>query len=187
VKTIHTMCTVAALTLVAWSGAEADCVRGGQNAAHAARQWLMPPSHASAQNAVAASHSGSIVGLWAVTFLVGNGPDLYDQAFELWHRDGTEFTMDVAVPPAAGNICVGVWVPTGPRSVKLHHVGWNWDLTTPPGTLAGTFVLDMVVTVGKGGRTFSGQYVTDSFDLEGSVIPEFHAEGIVKGKRITVD
>jgi hypothetical protein len=95
--------------------------------------------------------------------------------------------MDVAVPPAAGNICVGVWKATAPRTVKLHHVGFNWDASVTPAALAGTFVLDMVVTVRPDGKAFGGEYVTDSYDTDGVVIPELHVEGNVSGTRITVN
>jgi hypothetical protein len=63
-------------------------------------------------------------------------------------------------------------------------VAWNFN---PDGTLAGTFLLTMSVTVGPGGRTFAGSYVTDSFDLAGIVIPALHAEGSVRAQRISVN
>jgi hypothetical protein len=126
---------------------------------------------------------GSIVGLWQTTFFLGDGPSLYDEAYELWHSDGTELAIDNAVPPVLGNVCVGVWRQEG-RRIKLRHVTWNWN---PDGSKAGTFLLLATVTVGSKGNSFSGEYVTDSFDVDGNVIPEFHAEGVVHGRRITVD
>src|SRR5262249_56710030 len=112
--------------------------------------------------------------------------DVYDYGFEQGHADGTEITRDVAVPPAAGNVCLGVWKSTGPGSVKLHHVGWNWDTSVNPAALAGVFVLDMTATVGADGKTFVGHYVTDSYDNDGHIIPALHGEGAVKGYRIEV-
>ena len=128
--------------------------------------------------------NGSIVGLWNTTFLLGNGPAIWDQGFEQWHSDGTELNVDNAVPPSLGNVCVGVYKQSGPRTYKLRHVTWNWDLS---GNLTGTFLLLMTVTVSPNGDTFTGSYVSDSFDLNGQVIPALHAEGVVNGKRITVD
>jgi len=128
--------------------------------------------------------SNSIVGLWNTTFLIGAGPGIYDQGFEQWHSDGTELNLDNAVPPILGNVCVGVYTQVGPRTYKLRHVTWNWDLS---GNLTGTFLLIMTVQVDPHGDTFAGTYVTDSFDLAGNVIPAFHAEGVVSGTRITVD
>jgi hypothetical protein len=37
------------------------------------------------------------------------------------------------------------------------------------------------------GGTYVGTYVADSFDLEGNVIPEAHAEGRLRGTRIAVE
>jgi len=115
----------------------------------------------------------SIVGLWRIEFRLANG-DLYDEGFEQWHSDGTELTLDNAIAPAFGNICLGVWKKTGARSVKLTHVGWNWDVNQKP---AGQFWLWMTATVDRRGRVFTGEFRTDSFDLDGNVIPELHAEG----------
>src|SRR5262245_23536045 len=129
-KVVSSMLAFAAVTLLGPSAALADCITGGQKAGHSPLQALMR-SGAVTHNGGAVGGSGhgheSIVGLWHITFLVGHGPDVFDEGFEQWHSDGTEITIDVAVPPAAGNICLGVWEKTGPRSVKLHHVGWNWD------------------------------------------------------------
>jgi hypothetical protein len=47
-------------------------------------------------------------------------------------------------------------------------------------------VLDFTVELARDGQTFSGRYVTDSYDLDGNVIPELHAEGVVTASRITV-
>jgi hypothetical protein len=147
---------------------------------------LSPKLLASATTAVAAVPDGSdssIVGLWNTTFYVGDGPDVWDQAYEQWHSDGTELAVDNGVPPVLGNLCVGVWKQVG-KTIKLRHLTWNWNLD---GSKAGTFVLLLTATVDKGGKAFSGTYVTDSYDLNGNVIPELHAEGVVRGTRITVD
>ena len=125
----------------------------------------------------------SIVGLWFTTFYAGDGPDVWDQAYEQWHSDGTELALDNAVPPSLGNVCVGVWKQEG-RTIRLSHFTFNWN---PDGTKAGTFTLFMTATVERGGKTFSGRYVSDSYDLDGNVIPELHGEGVVRATRITVD
>ena len=189
-KRIGIACAIAASVVSVPSAVRASCVSVDTKAGLARTRLAMPRADASVSVSPAEfteSSGASIVGLWTVTFFFGDGPDVFDRGFEQWHSDGTEFTMDVAVPPAAGNICVGVWKAIGPRTVKLHHVGWNWDASVTPAALAGTFVLDMVVTVRSNGRTFSGKYVTDSFDTNGAVIPGLHVEGVVRGTRITVD
>ena len=180
---------VATFMLTAASVASADCITGGKKASHSPLEALRHPGVMAYSESPAGGFedsSPSIVGLWTVTFLVGDGPDVFDQGFEQWHADGTEITIDVAVPPAAGNICLGVWKGVG-RAVKLHHVGWNWDTSVNPAALAGVFVLDMSVTVGRDGKTFSGRYVTDSYDNDGNVLPAYHAEGVVRGQRIGVN
>ncbi|MEO8053064.1 MAG: hypothetical protein ABI833_21870 [Acidobacteriota bacterium] len=45
----------------------------------------------------------------------------------------------------------------------------------------------MTVTTDPHGNTFSGKFVSDSFDTFGNVIPDFHAEGTVSATRINVD
>ena len=55
-----------------------------------------------------------------------------------------------------------------------------------PAALAGVFVLDMTVSVGREGNTYAGRYVSDSYDNDGNVIPAFHAEGLVRARRIEV-
>jgi len=191
VKTAIRSALTAALVFVGATSTFAHCIIGNPGSSRAPVKGLGPSVAAFAAAAAAASPSagdnGSIVGLWTVAFHVGDGPDIWDQGFEQWHADGTELTIDVAVPPAAGNICVGVWQRVGARSAKLHHVGWNWDISVTPAALAGVFVLDMTVELGPGGHTFTGHYVTDSYDNDGNVIPEFHAEGLVTATRIRPD
>ena len=55
------------------------------------------------------------------------------------------------------------------------------------GRVAGTFWLWMTATVNRNGRSFTATFKTDSYDLEGKVIPELHADGRVRGTRISVD
>jgi hypothetical protein len=90
--------------------------------------------------------------------------------------------VDNAVPPSLGNVCVGVWQEIAPRTYRLRHVTFNWD---DQGRSTGTFLLVMTVRLDRRGRVFAGAYASDSFDLDGRVIPELHVEGLVKGVRIT--
>jgi hypothetical protein len=146
----------------------------------AARATLQLPE--ATLGSAAESHT-SIVGFWNTTFLLGSGPDVFDQGFQQWHRDNTEMMVDNAVSPSLGNVCVGVWKQIGPRTYTLKHMTFNWDAN---GALAGTFILRMTVTLERSGNVFAGSYVADSFDLEGKLIPELHVEGKVGGQRITV-
>jgi hypothetical protein len=129
-------------------------------------------------------HSNAIVGLWKTTFLVGDGPAVSYEGFQQWHAGGTEVMVDNGVPPSLGNVCVGVWKQTGARSFSLRHVTFNWDEN---GQSTGTFQVLIRVRLDRSGRTYSGSYVSDSFDLQGNVIPELHAEGRLRAARITVE
>jgi hypothetical protein len=185
----RTILTVAALGLglAAAPRADAACFdRPGTPKAMRLPAGRIAPGYLGAGGPAADWGTGnaSIVGLWLSTYFVGDGPTLWDQGFQQWHSDGTELAVDNAVPPPLGNVCVGVYVQTGPRTYKLRHVTWNWD---PSGSLAGTFLLQATVTVGPRGNRYSGTYVSDSFDLNGQTIPELHGEGIVRGERITVE
>jgi hypothetical protein len=126
----------------------------------------------------------SIVGLWRVEFLVGEGPDVAFKAFQQWHQGGTETMVDNGVPPALGNVCVGVWKQTGPRTFKLRHVTFNWD---EHGTSTGTFQVLITVKLNRKGDAYTGAYAADSFDLTGNVIPELHTEGRLRATRISVE
>lgn len=185
-KAIVSAIAAAALMLCLAPSSEAACTAPSQRSQGlpSINSLFAPAAFAGASNAADPQGvGGSIVGLWHTTFLLGEGPTLYDEAYEIWHADGTEVAIDNAVPPALGNVCIGVWRRDG-GSIKLRHVTWNWNLD---GTKAGRFLLQATVTVGSNGNAFSGRYVTDSYDNDGNVLPEFHAEGVVQGVRITPD
>ena len=125
----------------------------------------------------------SIVGMWNAEFLVGDGPARYDQSFQQFHGDGTEIMISNGLPPALGNVCVGVWKKDD-GVVKLRHMTWNWDAN---GNLTGTFVMVVTLRVDRRGNSFRGTWAADSYDLSNNVIPELHAEGVVRATRVTVD
>jgi hypothetical protein len=134
--------------------------------------------------------SDSLVGLWLTTFLTGDGPDpdsdpdLYDQSFQQFHSDGTEIMISRGLPPALGNVCVGVWEKVGLRTVRLRHTTWNWN---PDNTFAGIFVMLVTLRVDAHGNSFAGKWTADNLDPSNNVIPELHAEGIVRATRISVE
>jgi hypothetical protein len=180
--------TLSALALFA-DPARAACIVPGAKGAPAqttsAPKALLNERSGALDQGLWSGDNDSIVGFWEVTFYVGDGPAVYDRGFEQWHSDGTELMVDNAVPPLLGNVCIGVWKQVGSRTVKLRHLTWNWDATGA--TLAGTFELRMTVTTDRRGQSFFRRYVAESFDLAGQPIPELHAEGKVRGRRITVE
>jgi hypothetical protein len=134
-----------------------------------------------------ADHGSSpapVVGMWHTVFLLGNGPDRYDESLQQFHSDGTEMMLSNGLPPGLGNVCVGIWKHTGGRSLKLKHMAWNWEAN---GTFAGTFIMEAELRVSRDGRTFEGTWTADSYDPAGDVIPAMHAEGVTRGRRISVD
>jgi hypothetical protein len=107
------------------------------------------------------SHEG-IVGTWLVTY-PNNG-----QAFIQWHSDGTEWE-NITHPSIGGNICMGSWMATGPRTYSRNHFGWVFDSTT--GLPAGYFNETETDTLSKDGNSYSGTNVTIFYDLANNVVP----------------
>jgi len=124
-------------------------------------------------------HDGSILGLWHVTYLFSDGT-LNFQSFKFWHPDGTEWESSSA-SPLTGNVCVGVWKETYGGKVRLHHVGWTYVA----GTLTGTLTIDEVNTVARDGRTYTGTYTVNFYDLNGTFLQQ--VKGTQTARRITVD
>jgi hypothetical protein len=134
----------------------------------------------------------SIVGLWSTEFLLGEGPDLFEQTFQQFHADGLELILTNGVPPVMGNVCVGVWKQVGWRTVKLRHMSWNWDpaqpaLPLPSAQFAGTYVLEATFVVSRNGRTLRGTWTAASYDPSGVLVPGSEFSGVVRGTRITAD
>jgi hypothetical protein len=124
----------------------------------------------------AAAAPVSIVGLWNVSFLSGGA--VVDVAFDAWHSDGTEILNDYT-NPIEGNVCLGVWEQTGPRTYKLKHPSWSFDAG---GNLQGTVIIGEVVTVSANGNSYSGSYTYDIYDIAGNFIEAF--TGTIKATRI---
>ena len=125
-----------------------------------------------------------IVGLWHVVYTNGVNQSTFNDTFDTWHDDGTEFES-AFLPPAAGNVCVGVWKQTAPRTVTLHHVGWLFDPYNLVAPAANTFTLDEVVTVGTDGTTYTGTFTFKIWNLDGSPTPT-QVTGTIAATRITV-
>jgi hypothetical protein len=121
-----------------------------------------------------------IVGLWHVVYTAGG--KLFNETLDQWHSDGTEFE-NAFLPPAAGDICFGVWKGTGPHTVKLHHIGWTFDGTGTT-TANGTFTLDEVNKVADDGKTYTGTFTFKTFPNEGTGV---EVSGTIAATRITVD
>jgi hypothetical protein len=168
------------------SEVRAGCFQNGFGSGTTGAQLQLdePRTLPGSPESLSGGHATSIVGLWRVAFLVGDGPAVAFEGFQQWHTGGTEVMVDNGVPPSLGNVCLGVWKQTGPRTFSLRHVTFNWDAN---GQSTGTFQVVIHVRVDRSGRTYTGSFASDSFDLQGKPIPELHSEGRLRAVRITVD
>ncbi len=117
----------------------------------------------------------SIVGLWHVTYMADG--QLFYEAFDLWHSDGTE--METAnFSPIEGNVCIGVWKKVGPL-VHLNHVGWQFDGSGNP---AGTFTLTENNAVSGDGNSYAGTFDYKAYDPNGTLQQEI--KGTLAATRI---
>ena len=126
-----------------------------------------------------------IVGLWHVTYTNSADQSTFNDTFDTWHSDGTEFES-AFLAPASGNVCAGVWRQTGLRSVTLHHVGWLFNPASPTATATNTFTLDEKVTVARDGASYSGSFTFKIWNLDGSPTP-VEVQGTIAATRITAN
>jgi hypothetical protein len=125
--------------------------------------------------------NASIVGLWHVKFVASNG-DLYDEGFDQFHSDGTEILNDDGVPPAEGNVCLGVFKKIGQGTYRLKHPAFVWDGN---GGLVGTLIISETITLDPGRNRYNGTFEFDFYDLAGSLTDE--VKGDLSGERIAVN
>jgi hypothetical protein len=132
----------------------------------------------------------TVVGLWHVVYTNGADQSTFNDTFDTWHADGTEFES-AFLAPAGGDVCVGVWVQTGVRTVKLHHVGWLFNPSTPTATATNTFTLDEEVTVAEDNKSYSGKFTFKVWNLDGTpmLVPgtsmQVEVTGTMSATRIT--
>jgi len=129
--------------------------------------------------------SPTIVGLWHVIYTNSANQSTFNDTFDTWHSDGTEFES-AYLAPLGGNMCVGVWKPTGYRSVTLHHIGWLFNASTPAATATNTFTVDEEITVAADYKSYSGRFTCKGWSLDGSATP-VEVTGTIAATRITVN
>ena len=123
----------------------------------------------------------TIVGLWDVQFILDG--QVVDEGFDQYHSDGTEVLNDTP-PPAAGSVCLGVYVKTGKRTLKLKHPSWLYDATNT--TVIGRATILENITLDSGGNSFTGTFTLQLRDLMGNPLAP-DASGQLKGERIVPD
>ena len=127
-------------------------------------------------------HEPSIIGLWQTVYKTSTGA-IFNETLKQWHVDGTEFES-AFLPPAAGNVCIGVWKEDGYLKIKLHHMGWLFDGTGKT-TANGMFTLDEVDTLAANGNTYTGTFTFTPYTTEGA--KGTAVTGTIKATRVTVD
>lgn len=163
-------------TLFAAAGVEARC---GDSFSHRAQfkvdlPFLMNQARADDYR------PETLIGLWHVTYTTSDGAFFYE-AFDHWHGDGTEFE-NANFNPIEGDVCLGVWKPTGLRTAQVNHFGWSYDIG---GNSIGTFNLRENVTLGEGGMTYTGTFTYTVFDTAGNIVPPA-LTGTIAASRITM-
>jgi hypothetical protein len=129
--------------------------------------------------------SPTIVGVWHVIYTNSADQSTFNDTFDTWHSDGTEFES-AFLAPLGGNVCVGVWKQTSFRNVTLHHVGWLFTPATPAATATNTFTLDEEVTVAADNKSYSGRFTFKVWNLDGTPTP-VEVTGTMAATRITVN
>jgi len=136
----------------------------------------------------------SIVGLWHVIYTTGSGNNssTFNDTFDTWHSDGTEFET-AYLAPVGGDVCVGVWKQTGPHTFVLHHVGWlfnpldsNGNATNLMGNATNYFTLDETIVVAPNGESYTGHFTFKIWNLDGT-FTGVEVPGAIAATRITVN
>jgi hypothetical protein len=176
---VITLASIAALMFCATS-ANAACGQMGTRSTSPIRLPMLAHAENDQDDVYARS---SIVGLWHVVYTADGAT--FNETLDQWHSDGTEFE-NAWLPPDAGNICFGVWKEIGPRTVRLHHIGWLFTPGSTPPTASGTFTLDEKNIVSPDGKTYSGSFTFKTFDITGAPTGVV-VTGTIAATRITVD
>jgi hypothetical protein len=108
-----------------------------------------------------------MTGLWKTVFKLSDG-SVVNVGFNMWHSDGTEWALDSAVPPALGDVCLGVWEHSGPRTFDTIHSNFNVDPTGT--TIVSIFEERLHVTLSANGDSWAGSFTWDCFTFSGTRI-----------------
>ncbi len=141
-----------------------------------------------ADDDAATPHGPSMVGTWKEKWIsqgsdgIPDGTEL-DAVYAQWHSDGTEINVSGLRAPMTGDVCLGVWIKTGPRTYQMNHFGVSYDSTGL--NLVGPARIQQWLTIDPKGNSTSGKFTTDQFDEAGNLLA--HVQGNVIGTRVTMD
>lgn len=184
---IRILLVTAALSSVWVTGAAAACGSSVQRLPASVSSALqLPPLQGPALDGIAAEESErgegpSMTGLWKTVFVAGGA--VVNLGFNTWHSDGTEWALDGGFPPAAGNVCPGVWERIGHRSYRTVHPAFNYDASNTHVT--SIFIERLNVTISRDGNSYQGDFTWDSYDFQGNLLPG-SVVGRITGTRIQV-
>jgi hypothetical protein len=184
---IRILLVTAALSSVWVPGAAAACGSSVQRLPPSVSSALqLPPLQEPASDGIAAEESErgegpSMTGLWKTVFVAGGA--VVNLGFNTWHSDGTEWALDGGFPPAAGNVCPGVWERIGHRSYRTVHPAFNYDASNTH--VASIFIERLNVTISRDGNSYQGDFTWDSYDFQGNLLPG-SVVGRITGTRIQV-
>ncbi len=184
---IRILLVTAALSSVWVTGAAAACGSSVQRLPASVSSALqLPPLQGPALDGIAAEESErgegpSMTGLWKTVFVAGGA--VVNLGFNTWHSDGTEWALDGGFPPAAGNVCPGVWERIGHRSYRTVHPAFNYDASNTH--VASIFIERLNVTISRDGNSYQGDFTWDSYDFQGNLLPG-SVVGRITGTRIQV-
>jgi len=136
----------------------------------------------------ATPHGPTIVGTWKEHWIsegsdgIPDGTEV-DAGYASWHSDGTEINVSGLRPPVTGDVCLGVWIKTGPRTYQLNHFGISYDATGV--NLVGPARIQQWLTIDPKGNSTPGKFTIDQYDEAGNLLG--HVQGNVIGTRVTME
>jgi len=130
----------------------------------------------------------SMVGTWKEHWIsegsngIPDGTEV-DAGYAQWHSDGTEINISGLRAPLTGDVCLGEWIKTGPRTYRMNHFGISYD--TNGVTLVGPARIQQWLTLDAKGNATTGKFAIDQWDEAGNLLA--HLQGKVTGTRVTMN
>ena len=162
---ILTSAVFAAFAGVAFPAMACNPALGHNYGKHVAPTTL--PAAMLARNHPGATTPGSIIGLWHDLHTASDGT-LFLEGYDTWNRSGEEYELG-NLPPAGGNLCVGVWKKHGNTIELTTHVAWTYDLN---GNFTGTLNFTEKNQVASDGNSYTGTFDARFFDTTGAQLQE---------------
>lgn len=125
------------------------------------------PAAMLAKNSARAGAKPTIVGLWHDVHTASDGT-LFLEGYDTWHDDGTEDELG-NLPPATGELCVGVYTKHGKTIDLTAHVTFLYDMS---GDYQGTLDLVEQNKVASDGNSYTGTFDAKFYDTTGTLFNE---------------